>query len=273
MSDLIEPYCGEAPDELEGNDCTDAYANMQASLADPAYGEVPNEEDTTEERNRRITNVSNARAHALRYSDDQPRDADGKFGSGGGSSDAEAGGGAVPAITASEVEGHDSREVTPEEFQALAAQGKDQLDAIQADKRPDAGDVTINTDAAYAAVQESWGGATIDPTTGEAKDFPSGFAVTIREPGQEQISTPEKATADEFAKAVDTAKTQYADQLQGKDTYFGVFHDDDKQTIDIDPVAVVSTKNEAETIGAYTHAVGGAYDFSTGNGVFPPHIA
>lgn len=270
MSDLIEPYCGEAPDELEGNDCTDAYANMQASLADPAYGEVPNEEDTTEERNRRITNVSNARAHALRYSDDQPRDADGEF-AGGGSDAGDSG--PVAPITADEVAGTNSPEVSSDKFQEMAAQGKDQLAAIQADKRPDAGDVTINTDAAYAAVQESWGGATIDPTTGEAKDFPSGFAVTIREPGQEQISIPEKATADEFAKAVDTAKTQYADQLQGKDTYFGVFHDDDKQTIDIDPVAVVSTKNEAETIGAYTHAVGGAYDFSTGNGVFPPHIA
>ena len=223
--------------------------------------------DTGEDR-RRNPNASDIRHRLLlRYSDDQPRDSDGRFGNGDSS------GGGATAITASEVAGTNSPEVSAEQYQAAASAGKESLDAIQADKRPDAGDVQVNTDAAYSAVQESWGGATIDPTTGEAQDFSSGFAVQIREPGQEATSIPEKATAEEFSKAIDGAKATYAENLEGKATYFGVFHDDDKHTIDIDPVAVVDTKDEAMNIGAYTHAVGGAYSFETGNGVFPPHVA
>lgn len=121
-------------------------------------------------------------------------------------------------------------------------------------------------------MQDSWGGATIDPVTGEAKDFDHGFAVAIA--GLDStVELPETATKEEFDKAVDGAKDKFADQLQGRDTYFGVFHDDNKHTIDIDPVVYVTSQKDAENIAAYTHSVGGAYDFSTGDGVFPPHVA
>jgi hypothetical protein len=205
-----------------------------------------------------------------RYSEDQPRDPDGRFASGDGSTATQA---PVDPIKASELASYPSEEVSHEEFQQRAADGKEALDRIQSDSRTTAdGPAVINTDKAYEAVQGSWGGATIDPTTGEAKDFSSGFAVAIGGPNS-TVELPETATKEEFDKAVSQATDKFADKLQGKDTYFGVFHDDSKKTIDIDPVAVVASKKDAENIAAFTHAVGGAYDFSTGNGVFPPHVA
>jgi hypothetical protein len=56
-------------------------------------------------------------------------------------------------------------------------------------------------------------------------------------------------------------------------TFLGAFRDYDNNRIDIDPVAVVKTTAEVESIGAFTHAVGGAYDFSAGDGYFLPHVS
>jgi hypothetical protein len=42
--------------------------------------------------------------------------------------------------------------------------------------------------------------------------------------------------------------------------------------IDIDPVTVLDTLQEVETIGAWTHAIGGAYGFASGDGFWPPHV-
>jgi hypothetical protein len=52
-----------------------------------------------------------------------------------------------------------------------------------------------------------------------------------------------------------------------------VFHDDENHRIDIDPVLVVTNRADVDTIGAATHAIGGAYNFSDGNGYWPPHVA
>jgi hypothetical protein len=69
-----------------------------------------------------------------------------------------------------------------------------------------------------------------------------------------------------------SASGRYAAELARGGTYLGVFHDDDNARIDIDPVTIVATADDAEKIGAYTHAIGGAYHFATGNGHFPPHV-
>jgi hypothetical protein len=38
-------------------------------------------------------------------------------------------------------------------------------------------------------------------------------------------------------------------------------------------VLVVNNLDDVESVGAYTHAIGGAYHFQSGDGFWPPHIA
>jgi hypothetical protein len=71
---------------------------------------------------------------------------------------------------------------------------------------------------------------------------------------------------------MDIARGKYARALARGGTYLGIFHDDDNARIDIDPVTIVATPRDVESIGACTHAIGGAYHFATGNGYFPPHV-
>ena len=55
--------------------------------------------------------------------------------------------------------------------------------------------------------------------------------------------------------------------------HLGVFRDEDTGRIDIDPVLVVDSLEDAEAIGAYTRNVGGAFSFGDGNGYWPPYVA
>lgn len=181
----------------------------------------------------------------------------------------------VVLITAGEARGN-SREVTESEFRSLAAQGKAELDAMKAASTPTVGLDSRWTDIkrdAFAEVQKSWGGATIDSHTGQplASDADR-FALTVKEGTQHTFSVAEKATFAQFAKAMDKAKREFRDQLARSNAFLGVFHDDDNHRIDIDPVVVVDTPEEVERIGAHTHAVGGAFHFKTGDGFFPPHV-
>lgn len=178
-------------------------------------------------------------------------------------------------ITVMEARG-DSRSVTHAEFQRLAAEGKTRLGAIQSDRQPNTGldkNWTAIKARTYAEVQKSWGGATIDPRTG--KDLPQGadkYAITVKPAGMDKLSVPENAGAAQFSKAMDAAKARYAGELAKGGSYLGVFHDDENNRIDIDPVTVVDSVHEVETIGAYTHAIGGAYHFKSGDGFWPPHV-
>ena len=209
-------------------------------------------------------------AGARRYNEDQERGPDGRFGSGDG------GGDTHQQITAEEARGN-SRPVSAAEFQSLASSGKDQLAALEGNTRPasaitDAAKFDSVKASAFESVQKQWGGQTIDPATGKTVEPKSGYALTVRNPGQAQISVPIGASKDAFNSAMDKAATQYADKLQGAQIHLGVFRDDDTGRIDVDPVAIVQTPAEVEAIGAYTHATGGAYDFATGDGYFPPHV-
>jgi len=123
-------------------------------------------------------------------------------------------------------------------------------------------------------VLQPWGGATIDSHTGQAlPDGANKYALTIKGKHQDSIMLPEHPTAEQFNAAMDRARHEFHDQLSMQQGHLGVFHDDEQHRIDIDPVVVVNTLHEVETIGAATHAIGGAYNFADGNGYWPPHVA
>lgn len=170
-----------------------------------------------------------------------------------------------------------SRAVSNPEFQALAREGKSMLDERQSHGGPTTG-LDKNWEGtkhrAWDAAQKSWGGTTIDSHTGEwVKDGENKFALTVKEPGQKTISiNATHGTFDDFSKAMDRAKEEFP-QLRNAGMHLGVFHNDDVDRIDIDPTLVVNTLHEVEAIGAYTHAVGGAYNFKDGLGYWPPHVA
>lgn len=181
----------------------------------------------------------------------------------------------MPQIVHSEARG-DSRPVSSEEFNNLAEQGR----AMIANKRrysyPITGlDKKWNDikDQAYQAAQKSWGGITLDSHTGEIQNPKKGYALSVKEPGQESVSIPEGSTKAEFDSAMDEARKRFDSQLRSKDHNLGVFHDNDNKTIDIDPILIVKTPEEVDAIGAHTHAVGGAYNYETGEGHFPPHVS
>lgn len=177
-------------------------------------------------------------------------------------------------ITADEARGN-SRAVSSEEFQRLAAIGQEQIDELAADTQPIGLDENWDSiqQQAFDASQESWGGATIEARTGEflASDADR-YALTVKEPGMETVTVPEGASADEFNTAMTEARDKFRPILERRDHYLGVFHDDDLNRIDFDPVTVVDSLDKVETIGAATRAVGGAYNFADGNGYWPPHV-
>ncbi len=204
---------------------------------------------------------------------EEARDEDGKWTSGMGEVTPKGYG----KITPGEARG-DSKKVTPQEFDDLAEKGKQKYDSLLADKRPttafdDADKWATIRSGAYDAAQKKWGGQTLDPATGRAVERSKGFSLEVRAPGEKQLSVPQDADEDTFNAMMDRAKEEYADKLKGAEVYLGVFRDDDNNRIDFDPVTIVDTPEEVDALGAYTHAVGGAYDFSTGNGHFPPHVA
>lgn len=178
-------------------------------------------------------------------------------------------------ITAAEARG-DSRPVSVAEFHEIAARGRDQLQKMESDTSPVTG-LASNfgslTESAWQEVQKPWGGMTIDAHSGEplASDADK-YALTVKPPGVATISIPEGASEDQFAAAMNEALVKFRPILEQSGHYLGIFHDDDHHRIDIDPVVVVDTREEAEAIGAYSHNIGGAYNFADGNGYWPPHI-
>lgn len=171
-----------------------------------------------------------------------------------------------------------SREVTHEEFQALAHEGKQRLDEMTANaSSPDGLDRNWHQLVAksYSAAMQSWGGVTIDAHSGQILDSAGEerYALTARDPSHTTISIPENSDTDHFANAMQAARKQFDGELSRENFALGVFHDDDNQRIDFDPVLVLDNLHDVETIGAYTHAIGGAYNFADGNGYWPPHVA
>lgn len=207
------------------------------------------------------------------YGAEQPREDNGRWTNGMGEVTPKGYG----KITPGEARG-DSKKVTPQEFDDLADKGKKHYDSLMSNKRPttafdDAEQWATIRSGAYDAAQEKWGGQTLDPETGRAVKRSKGFSLEVRAPGEKQLSVHEDADEDTFNAMMDRARKEYAEKLEGSQVYLGVFRDDDNHRIDFDPVTIVATEDEVDALGAYTHAVGGAYNFSTGNGHFPPHVA
>lgn len=214
---------------------------------------------------------------SVKYDDSEPRDDHGRWTSGGG------GAGTLnkvaEPITSADLYGPgkaNSRAVSHEEFQQLAAEGKQQMDEIRGQSKNPNG-LTNHwdriTEAAWNEVQKPWGGATFDAHSG--RQLPQGinaFALSTKPDDVKTVSVPEYVSRAGFLAAMDQAKEQFREELSHKYSHLGVFHDDDNHRIDIDPVTVVGSLHDAEAIGAYTHAVGGAYSFKDGNGYWPPHV-
>lgn len=178
-------------------------------------------------------------------------------------------------ITKAEARG-DSRPVSAAEFNDVASRGRDLLNGLEANTSPITGMVgnwASLQDSAWQQVQQPWGGMTIDAHTGEPLPADADkYALSVKPPGVSSMSVPEDASQEQFQAAMNEALVKYRSILEQGSHYLGIFHDDENHRIDIDPVVVTDSRDDAEAIGAYTHNVGGAFRFSDGNGYFPPHI-
>lgn len=165
---------------------------------------------------------------------------------------------------------------SPKHFTKMAKKGRAKLGRMAAggtEPKAIEHDYDAVKSRAFDATRSEWGGQTIHPVTGQPVNPASGQAVTVREPGQQQISVHMNASQEHFNNAMDQARESYRPQLGRASHALGVFRDDTKGTIDIDPVAITDRPTDARAIGAYSHATGGAYDFKTGNGVWVPHTS
>lgn len=171
-----------------------------------------------------------------------------------------------------------TRGVNRDEFNALADEGKRRLGGFQknasaAKAFDDESSWQSIKDRAWKDSREQWGGSTIDGHTGK---FMSGdedaYALTVKPHHLEQVSVSPTASRAEFDKAMDIARERFGKELSYENHKLGVFNDADSKRIDIDPVLVVKNRRDVETIGSYTHATGGAYRFSDGNGYWPPYV-
>ena len=166
-----------------------------------------------------------------------------------------------------------SRPVSYDEFQNLAATGKASYIGRYGATSPQKKLSAETIDRAYKEAQAEWGGSTIDSHTGAfLPDGADKYAMTVKPLGVSTIEIPDTASHEEFASAMRKAHAQFDSVLQRKGHYLGVFHDSTKHTIEFDPSVLLDNLNEVESIGAYTHAVGGAYHFKSGNGFWPPHV-
>ena len=179
-------------------------------------------------------------------------------------------------ITAAEARG-DSKPVSAAEFWDTATRGRDMIGSMLSNSSPPTG-LTDNWDAlvqqAWTAAQESWGGMTIDAHTGVPLSGNENlWAVTGKLPfGYRTIEIPETSTEAQFKRAMDRALKEFGPLLAASGYHLGIFHDDEKGTIEFDPVIIASSLEDANALGAYTGNIGGAYNFADGNGYFPPHI-
>ena len=181
-----------------------------------------------------------------------------------------------------------SPEISPTEFQRVAQRGQEHLDRMNSeihDIHPLTSNITAAAQQAYKAVQEPWGGSTINPRSGNPVDFhyPDKYAMAARDPGQDAVTMPSSVNYQQFRGHMGDAVAKFHGNLQRGQHYLGVFHDSDKHTVEIDPSVVVGDPRphhrqevgaqHAQEIMAARHSLGGAYHFASGNGLFPPHVS
>jgi hypothetical protein len=169
-----------------------------------------------------------------------------------------------------------TRAVSSAEFQELAAKGQARLASFHAHASPPKGlDKRWQAvkDEAWASVQDEWGGVTIDAHTGvNVTGEPNKYALTARPNGVYSVTMPVGSDRDTFDAMMEDARKRFDSVLSNEHYHLGVFRDDAIDRIDIDPVLVLDDHDDVESIGAYTRAEGGAYNFADGLGYWPPYV-
>lgn len=180
-------------------------------------------------------------------------------------------------LTAGGVESGRAPKVSPEEFQESAGRGQKIVQMAQ--KTPaGTGGLDSNWDQikshAFNQSRNEWGGGTYSAKDGQPmKPDADAYALTARTGSQESVHVPIGASPEEFGSAMDKARQTFGGNFGQHATHLGVFHDADAGRIDIDPVMVTPSRQQAQDAGAYTRATGGAYHFQSGDGYWPPSIS
>lgn len=186
----------------------------------------------------------------------------------------------ISLIHASDLSTPDARrspEVSVSKFEEHARRGAAKMDALDKGSqtpralRGSAWDGIVGK--AFDATRSKWGGITVDGHSGKlVSDGLDAYALTMRDKGRESVHVSPNASRADFNAAMEQARSRFKNELRRPGAHLGVFRDEDTGNIDIDPVLVTSSLDDVHDIGAYTHAVGGAYHFKSGDGYWPPHV-
>lgn len=169
-----------------------------------------------------------------------------------------------------------SAELTYDQYQRMARRGAKKL--RQWRERPtgtegldDAWNSLVED--SWQRVQEEWGGATINASTGRhVPDNADAYSVTVRDPGMGTIAIPIGSSREEFVTAMRRARHEYEPVLNSRFGHFGVFRNETTGMIEFDPTLVLQGRSQVDEIGTATHAQGGAYHFASGKGYWIPHV-
>lgn len=169
-----------------------------------------------------------------------------------------------------------SRPVSMEEFQQIAAEGAQRMREMHQEADGTAGldrNWSQIIEHAYRATREPWGGVTIHSATGRPLNTRgNSYALSATPGGTDSVIIHPKASKEDFAGSMSQARDKFGEILARKDHHLGVFHDDDRKAIEVDPIVIAKNRADVERIGSFTHATGGAYHFRSGKGFWPPHV-
>lgn len=125
--------------------------------------------------------------------------------------------------------------------------------------RSEAWELTVPAHVIRDMRHGAWAGGTFNRSFEEV-DPADGYAVAIRPRGADPIRVPFDREAESVT-------------ISTRAPYVGVFADTGSRTVDVDPVAIVATRLEADALGVYCRATGGAYNFADGLGYWAPVLA
>lgn len=165
-------------------------------------------------------------------------------------------------ITKAQARG-DSQGLSASDYRKHARNGAYEL-ANLLGVRPDA----ITEERAWQSVQGAWGGVTITLPGQYIVTPVTGYAVSVSGSANFGHTIVRRIGVDR-----DTFVSAYREALrkfQGAPC-IGVFRDDDTGLIEFDAVVIVADRDLARDIATHCGSLGGAYDFATGNGVWPYH--
>ncbi len=123
------------------------------------------------------------------------------------------------------------------------------------------------------SIKKEWGGTSFNLRNNKPHDGKKGFAGGVI-PNEQTIRIPiaDALVPRKLASALTQARTKFKDYLGRPDHYLGVFRDDKKGTVTIEPTIILKTKSQAEALATHLKSDGGVYDYSTGDGVFPVRV-